>query len=425
MQCRVDDRSVRRSTAPTTCAATARKLRIGCHREKLSNGQHDVPHTERWAFVLPFGIGPAEPDVMHDLNDIQYFAAVVEHLGFSAAARALNLPKSSVSRRISALETRLGVRLLERSTRSLRLTEVGAAFYDRCRAILADLGTAEREVAVTRAEPVGLVRMSCPTGLAQFVLAKKLPDFMARYPKVRLQVLATNRTIDLVEDNVDIAIRARVRLDDEASTMRMLYKSELIFAASPAFATANRRSVRIETLSSLPFFSFLEEPARPTWVLSGPNGATKTLSFDPILRSGDFNTLLKVTAAGLGIALLPSEIVEDDIRAKHLIRILPDWHSDEVTVHLLFATNRGIVPAARVLIDYLAEHFKFRYEEDFKKKKHGTTRSEKPQPHRAPLLPPQELAAPGNTIRPFGQKLSRRTRSHRDRYRVDLNESST
>jgi DNA-binding transcriptional LysR family regulator len=331
---------------------------------------------ERSAFVLPFGIGLGKPDVMHDLNDIQYFAAVVEHLGFSAAARALNLPKSSLSRRVAALETRMGVRLLERSTRSLRLTEVGAAFYDRCRAVLADLDAAERAVAVTRAEPAGLVRMSCPTGLAQFVLSKTLPDFLARYPKVRLHVLATNRTIDLVEDNVDIAIRARLRLADEASTMRTLYKSELIFVASPAFATMSRRSVRIETLSSLPFFSFLEDAARPTWTLNGPNGATQALSFDPILRSGDLNVLIEATAAGLGIALLPSEVVEDDIREKRLIRILPDWHSDEITIHLVFATNRGIVPAVRVLIDYLAEHFNFRNDKNFKKQKHGTTRSQ-------------------------------------------------
>jgi DNA-binding transcriptional LysR family regulator len=329
---------------------------------------------ERSPFVLAFGLG--EPDVMHDLNDIQYFVAVVEHLGFSAAARALNLPKSSVSRRISALETRMGVRLLERSTRSLRLTEVGAAFYDRCRTILADLDAAERAVAVTRAEPVGLVRMSCPTGLSQFVLAKILPDFLARYSKVRLQVLATNRTIDLVEDNVDIAIRARLQLADEASTMRMLYKSEMIFVASPAFAALSRASLNIERVASLPFFSFLEEAARPTWSLNGPNGTTKTLSFDPILRSGDLNVLIEATAAGLGIALLPSEVVEDDIRDKRLIRILPDWHSDEVAIHLVFATNRGIVPAARVLIDYLAEHFNFQNDKAFNEKKHGTTRSE-------------------------------------------------
>ncbi len=308
---------------------------------------------------------------MHDLNDVQFFVAVVESQGFSAAARNLNLPKSSVSRRVASLEARLGVRLIERSTRKLRLTEVGVSFYERCRAIFADLDAAEREVAVQRGEPIGLVRLSCPTGLAQFVLAKILPDFLAGYPKVRLQVIATNRAIDLVDDNIDIAIRARVRSADEAVMMRMLYRGKLIFVASPAFASENRNAIRVDTLPSLPFLSFLENPRRPTWTLNGPNAATTTVSFDPILRSGDFTMLLNAAAAGLGIAFLPAEIAEDDIRTKRLVRILPDWHSEEVSVHLVFATNRGIVPAVRVLIDYLAEHFKFPCEQRPQKNKIG------------------------------------------------------
>jgi DNA-binding transcriptional LysR family regulator len=316
-------------------------------------------------------LDPIEPGAMHDLNDVQFFAAVVENQGFSAAARNLNLPKSSVSRRIASLEARLGVRLIERSTRSLRLTEVGVSFYERCRAILADLDAAEREVAVQRGEPVGLVRMSCPTGLAQFVLAKILPGFLVRYPKVRLQVLATNRAIDLVDDNIDIAIRARVRPADAAVMMRMLYKSELIFVASPAFASTQQSAIRIDTLSSFAFLSFLEDWQRQTWALSGPNAATTRVSFDPVLRSSDFTILLRAAAAGLGIALLPAEVVEDEIRTKRLIRILPDWHGEEVSVHLVFTTNRGIIPAVRVLIDYLAEHFKFRYDKDPKSKKLG------------------------------------------------------
>jgi DNA-binding transcriptional LysR family regulator len=311
---------------------------------------------------------------MHDLNDVQFFAAVVEYQGFSAAARALNLPKSSVSRRIANLEARLGVRLLVRSTRSIRLTEVGHSFYDRCRVILSDLDAAEREVAVTRSEPIGLVRVSCPTGLAQFVLAKALPPFLARYPKVRLQVLATNRAIDLIEDNIDIAIRARVRSADEAATMRLLGKSELVFAASPAFAAAQRVSLSVDTVSSLPFLSFLEEAARPTWTVSGPNGATKTLSFEPVLRSSDFNILLNAAAAGLGISLLPSEVVADDIRTMRLTRILPEWHSEEIAIHLVFATKRGIVPAVRVLIDYLAEYFKSPRDHGLRGKKVETRR---------------------------------------------------
>jgi DNA-binding transcriptional LysR family regulator len=215
---------------------------------------------------------------MHDLNGIQYFAAVVEHQGFSAPARALNNPKSSVSRHIANLESRLGVRLLERSTRSVRCTEVGTAFYNQCRATLSDLDAAERDVAVRRAQPMGVVRMSCPTGLSQFVLAGILPGFLARYPKIRLQVIATNRAIDLIDDNIDIAIRARVRLADEATTMRILFKSELVFVASFAFAMAHEIPASPDTICALPFLSFLEDVKQPTWTLIGPNGATTTVS---------------------------------------------------------------------------------------------------------------------------------------------------
>jgi DNA-binding transcriptional LysR family regulator len=194
------------------------------------------------------------------------------------------------------------------------------------------------------------------------VLAGILPGFLARYPKIRLQVLATNRAIDLVDDNVDIAIRARVRLADEATTMRILFKSGLVFVASSAFATAHQiqSAAGADMISALPFLSFLEDVRQPTWTLIGPNGATKTVSFDPVLSSSDFNLLLKTAAAGLGIALLPTDVVAEDLRLKRLIRILPDWQSEEITIHLVFAAKRGIVPAVRVLIDYLVEHFKLR-----------------------------------------------------------------
>ena len=169
---------------------------------------------------------------MQDLNDILLFAAVVEHSGFTAAARALNRPKSSVSRHVDRLEGRLGVRLLERSTRRVRLTQVGAVYYNLCRAALAELNKAEEEVALHRADPVGMVRLSCPTGVAKYALASIVPGFMARYPDVRLHIQATNDAIDLIKDNIDIAIRVRAQLQDEAITMRKLGASRLVFVAS-------------------------------------------------------------------------------------------------------------------------------------------------------------------------------------------------
>src|SRR5256885_5779129 len=121
-----------------------------------------------------------EDERLHDLNDLLFFAAVVELSGFSAAARSLNLPKSSVSRHVGRLEDRLGVRLLERSTRNVRLTEIGSSYYARCKAILSELETAEHDLALLRSDPIGTIRVSCPTGLAQYALARIVPGFLAR-----------------------------------------------------------------------------------------------------------------------------------------------------------------------------------------------------------------------------------------------------
>ncbi|MEJ0094673.1 MAG: LysR substrate-binding domain-containing protein [Methylocella sp.] len=270
---------------------------------------------------------------MKDLNDILVFAAVVKHRGFSAAAKSLKLPKSSVSRRVARLESRLGVRLLERSTRKLRPTDAGEAFYTQCSAILADLDDAERDLARLRAEPMGNVRVSCPIGIAQNFLSQLIPAFMAKYPLVRLEVIATNRRIDLIEDRIDVAIRARLQLDDETLMMRRLGLSRWIFVASPDFVRQRAVPVDPAEMNDFQYLSAQEE-ASQRWTLLGPNGVRKTISFDPILCSSDFNTLIAAASAGRGIAFLPKEIVKHAIEKGRLLHIFPDWSSEEVTTYL-------------------------------------------------------------------------------------------
>lgn len=302
---------------------------------------------------------------MQDLNDIRFFASVVEQNGFSAAARLLNLPKSSVSRRVSRLEARLGMRLLERSTRRVRLTEAGSAYYARCKASLDDLELAEKDIARLRADPIGIVRVSCPTGLTQFSLARVIPEFLARYPLVRIQVLATNRAIDLVHDKIDVAIRARFQLEDEAVTMRKLGGSRHIFVASPRFLRSHDLPSNPHDASTLPFLSFHEDEARPRWKLIGPGAVKKIVAFEPILWTSDFNVILESAYAARGIALLPTEVVGSAIEHKRLVRVFPAWHSEDVTIHLVFMRKQGLTPAVRVFIDFLAEHFRFGNAEDY------------------------------------------------------------
>ena len=291
----------------------------------------------------------------HDLNDILVFSTVVEQNGFSAAGRALHQPKSSVSRHVERLERRLSVRLLERTTRSIRLTEVGALYYAHCRTILAELDAAEQDVDLQRVDPVGVIRVSCPTGIAQHVLAGILPGFMARYPAVRVKLLASNRAFDLMEDRIDVAIRARAKMRDEAVVVRKLGVSRLVVIAGLGFARDHGDLERPDDLARLPFLSPLEEIGPPTWTFHGPAGTYANVVFEPVLWTSDNIVLAEAAAAGRGITLLPSEVAGPLIEAGRLVRLLPEWHSNEVTMHLVYPSKRGLRPAVRAFIDFLVE----------------------------------------------------------------------
>ena len=221
-----------------------------------------------------------------DLNDYRYYAEVVAHGGFAAAGRVLHIPKSKLSRRISGLESRLGVCLIERSTRHFRVTELGRSFYQQCRVILEVAEEAEALVAESRSEPIGDVRFSCPTGLLDIV-APTLPDFLSRYPKVRLQMLAVDRPVDPLQDGVDLAIRVRTKLDSSALKMRSLGISRKILVADPQTARAVGNDVqRLATLATL---ATNDEPGETEWTLVGPGGLAKRIRHEPRMRCADFS----------------------------------------------------------------------------------------------------------------------------------------
>jgi DNA-binding transcriptional LysR family regulator len=175
-----------------------------------------------------------------------------------------------------------------------------------------------------------------------------------------VQIIATNRAVDLIEEKVDVAIRARTRLNDETLTMRRLGSSTLVFVASPDFVDRYPVLVHPSDITGLPFLSFQEDTARPSWTLTGPDEAAAVVAFDPILWTSEFSILVEAACAGTGISLLPTEVTVRPIREGRLVRILPGWCSEEVTLHLVFTTRRGLAPAVRVFIDYLADHFVFR-----------------------------------------------------------------
>lgn len=289
-----------------------------------------------------------------DLNDLAYFAEVVGHGGFAAAGRALREPKSKLSRRIAKLEDRLGLRLIERSSRRFRVTETGQAFYERCRAMLAEAEQAEALVLQAQAEPHGRIRFSCPTGMLE-PITDLVASFLARYPKVRLQLVATDRGVDLIEERIDLALRVRSALTSDASlTMRSLGTSTRILVASPGVAG---QVTDLERLSTMPLLSTNDEAEEAEWHLETEGGRLHVLRGLPRLGCGDLAAVRHAATAGLGVAILPDRVCREAIADGRLVHVLPEWRGLQGIVHLVFTTRRGLPPAVRALIDHLAAHF--------------------------------------------------------------------
>ena len=292
-----------------------------------------------------------------DLNDYALFAEVVTHGGFAAAGRAMRSPKSTLSRRIGSLEARLGVRLIERSTRRFRVTEIGQAFYERCRMIMMDAQQADAVVSEAIGEPRGIVRCSCPLGLIE-ALSPTFCSFMRTFPKAKLQVVAMDRPAALIDERIDVAIRVRATLEaDAALTMRTLGRSSRILVAAPALA-ALCAGDDVAALSELPTLATTDQIGEIAWAFSGLDGAQRTTRHEPRMACVDFLALRDAAVAGLGVALLPDHICRRELAKGSLVQVFPQWHTEDGIVHLVFTTRRGLPPVVRAFIDHLAGAFR-------------------------------------------------------------------
>jgi DNA-binding transcriptional LysR family regulator len=290
-----------------------------------------------------------------DLNDLRLFAAVVAGGGFTAAARALAIPKSRVSRRVAALESELGVRLIERSTRRFKVTDIGQDIYRHARAALAEADSIQDTAARLKTEPQGLVRISCPPG-ADRLLAIGLPSFLAQYPKLRLQMIVSNRRVNLIEEGVDIAIRVRERLDTDAELqMKVIGRTVTQLVASPFLIKQFGQPADLADLKKFPTLGFTELPGVDRWTLIGPDGREENYVHEPRLAATDFAILHYAALDGLGVAFLPELQSRLSIAEGRLSLLLPEWHSREATVHLVYTSRRGMLPGVRAVIDFVAQ----------------------------------------------------------------------
>jgi DNA-binding transcriptional LysR family regulator len=291
---------------------------------------------------------------VRDLNDLRFFAAVVSSGGFSSAARELRLPKSRLSRRIAQLEADLGVRLLERSTRRLKITEVGQEVYAQAVTATAAAEAATEAAMRVRAEPHGLVRLSSPLNL-QDPLTRRLPAFLMEHPRLRVQILSTNRRVDLIEERVDVAVRVRERLDTDGDLqMRRIDVRRRIIVASPDFVRHHGEPRTLEQLAGLPLMDGNEAPGPSIWRLSAGEAEHSAVEFDARLAAGDLRTLLAAALAGVGAALMPEIECRAALASGQLIHLLPKWGAADGILHLVFTSRRSMLPSVRAVIDFAA-----------------------------------------------------------------------
>ena len=298
------------------------------------------------------------PQPVPDLNDLYLFAAVVEHGGFSAAGRALNVPKSRLSKRVSQLEERLGVRLLQRTSRRFAVTEVGERFYRHCESMIGEARAAFEDLESIRGEPCGVVRMSCPISLAQSLLAPLLPKFLERHPRVRLNLLASNRRVDVIAEGFDVAVRVRDKLDTDAQLVaRSFSANRVVLVASPQFLTIHGEPKSPEDLAALPVLSMFEQEGDQAWELFDSNCAAQRVQVKPRLVCGEFRVLIEAALAGSGIAWLPESACVEELRSGRLRQVLPEWGLPQGILHIVYPSRRGMLPAVRALVDFLVEVF--------------------------------------------------------------------
>jgi len=290
------------------------------------------------------------------LEQIQAFAAVVEHGGFAAAARVLGRDASVLSRRLDALEARLGVRLLSRTTRRVALTETGAGYLRRVQAILAEMSAADVEAAEGSADPRGLLRLSLPATFAQLWVVPWLPAFLNRHPHVRVELHHGDRFVDLVSEGFDLALRIGA-LPDSSLVVRRLAGFETVLCASPAYVAAHGAPGRPEDLARHACLGLALPGAWPHWRLRRGEQRTTVRVSGPLV-STEGGSMVVAGLNGGGIMLASEWSIGRDLAAGRLVRALPEWCFDHVSaVHIVLPPGRFVPAKTRAFVDHLVQEF--------------------------------------------------------------------
>ena len=289
-----------------------------------------------------------------DLNGFYYFVHVVEKKGFAPAGRALDIPKSRLSRGIQQLEAQLKVRLIQRTSRQFEVTDAGKAFYQHARSALDEVEAAKAAIERHSNTFSGKIRLGCSVGMAQFAIKDIVSRFLTRHPEVEIIQQLTNQPVDLIEAGLDLAIRAHTGpLPDSSLIQRHLAPARWGLFASPTYLAEAGTPKAPEQLAGHAGLKLGWKPEAGHWTLKGPDGSDFSLAYKPRLCSDDMVTLKHAASAGLGIIGLPAYVCRDDVKVGRLVRVLPEWTAGDADISLLMPSRQGVIPVVSEFAKFL------------------------------------------------------------------------
>ncbi len=291
---------------------------------------------------------------MIDKNAMALYVKVVENNGFSSAARREGVPVSTISRKISELEKVLGVRLLERSTRRMRTTEIGQEYYERCRRGLEEFEAANLLISDRQSEVSGTLRISVPPGISDAIVAPLVAGFQALYPQVVFRVLVTDRRVHLIEDGIDLAMRVG-ELDDSTLVARRLIRYRHVLVASPEYLEKAGHPKHPRDLDDHPLIAFSPWFGEPVWRLTDGRKVEKVL-VKPGFSINDYDGVQRAVLDGSGIGELPSIVYGKQLAAGRLVEVMPDWRFEPVSLSAVYSARLNLSRVVRLFKDFCVEH---------------------------------------------------------------------
>lgn len=293
---------------------------------------------------------------MDRFTEMEAFATVVDQGGFTDAAKKLGISKSAVSKHVSALEARLGARLLNRTTRRVSPTEIGLAYYDRARQVLNDAGEADSIVTAMQVAPSGQLRVSVATDFGVKHVSPIIGEFLAQYPEISVTVVLNNRYVELVSEGFDMAIRVGEREEGDLRT-RKLSETALRMIASPDYFDRFGRPTRIDDLNAHQLLHYSTRSSDNVWTLTAPSGERRKVRTTGALSVNDGQSLLNAAIAGLGIAYLPCFLYADALRAGQVEEAIPALPVDRQGIFAVYPPGRFTQPKVRAFVDFLVTKF--------------------------------------------------------------------